>query len=83
MTNPNDPVTASEHAIASGLGGTIEDEWKHKGLTKREYFAAMAMQAIMGKEALSHPEHRHPKFVVCEAAVELADALIAKLNKER
>lgn len=45
------------------------------GLTKREYFAAMAMQGML---AIDDP----PKEVVARFAVEQADALIKELNKE-
>jgi len=46
------------------------------GLTKREYFAAMAMQGI-----LSHLTTRVSAEEVARAAVELADQLIIELNK--
>lgn len=76
-TNPNDSIT----------GATIEPAEKGirvnltNNLTKREYFAAMAMQGILsgtsGVEALAsiHPTDW------CESAVMTADALIAELNK--
>lgn len=45
------------------------------GLTKREYFAAMALQAV---------DQQH--FLLCEEiagrAVDIADELIARLNQE-
>lgn len=45
------------------------------GLTKREYFAAMAMQGILsGAQYIDYE-----KFA--KVAVESADALIAELNK--
>ena len=47
------------------------------GLTKREYFAAMAMQAI-----LSIPSYQ-TKQACATAAVQMADALILELNKEQ
>lgn len=63
MTQPNDPafpVSPSDYSA------------KH-GLTKREYFAAMAMSAIATDPALS-------KKGIIEASVEFADALISELN---
>jgi hypothetical protein len=45
---------------------------KHSGLTKREYFAAMAMQAF----AVNYGEKDAAK-----TAVKLADALIKELEK--
>ena len=68
MTKPNDPAFPEYEA------GEI-------GLTKRELFAAMAMQAMWGNSAL----FGHPSFDLdgCAAeAIQQADALIAALNKE-
>jgi hypothetical protein len=45
-------------------------------LTKREYFAALAMQGILTK-------NNSTKEVIAEMAVEHADALIKALNKEK
>lgn len=46
------------------------------GLTKREYFAAMALQGV-----LSHLTTRVSAEEVARAAVEVADQLIIELNK--
>ncbi len=46
-----------------------------KGLTKREYFAAMAMQGI-----LSNPNRSHFPTRNANDAIEAADALIKTLN---
>lgn len=45
------------------------------GLTKREYFAGLALQALL---ANGQCENRHTR---ARAAVEHAEALIAELNK--
>lgn len=45
------------------------------GLTKREYFAAMAMQGLLMRDEYIHRERS------AEEAVYFADALIAELNK--
>jgi hypothetical protein len=47
-----------------------------KGLTKREYFAAMAMQALLSDPNISTTYSHY-----AENAVQAADALIAELNK--
>lgn len=47
-----------------------------EGLTKREHFAAMAMQGI-----ISHCYNAHPDVFIAERAVLMADALIEELNK--
>lgn len=51
----------------------------HEGLTKREYFAAMALQGYLASYDESHePTTRS----AAEHAVEYADALILALNKK-
>jgi hypothetical protein len=46
------------------------------GLTKREYFAAMAMQGLLTESQVLDNHDKFAKF-----AVQAADALIAELNK--
>jgi len=71
-TEPN------QQAFASEGSGAIE----HSGLTKREYFAAMAMQGLIGNnESMKNLEASGTNFI--EIAVQAADALIAELNKEQ
>lgn len=63
MTNGNDsicPVEVAESIMSSGL-------------TKREYFAAMALQGLA--------VHGGEIAVITKQAVILADALITSLNK--
>lgn len=66
-TNPTDP--AFNGTPGSGC----------PGLTKREYFAAMAMQGMIGRDSYdagqATPQQR------AHLAVIEADALIAELNK--
>lgn len=66
-TNPNDSVYNSEQAPQDGL-------------TKREHFAAIAMQGILsadtGNEWLTAGK-------VAEKAIGYADALINELNKQQ
>jgi hypothetical protein len=55
------------------------DTINYTGLTKREYFAAMAMQGIItNKDGLDIKIER-----IVESAVDTADALIEELNKTR
>jgi hypothetical protein len=50
-----------------------------KGLTKREYFAAMALKGIIAnKDGLDIKIER-----IVESAVDTADALIEELNKTK
>lgn len=50
----------------------------HEGLTKREYFAAMAMQGI-----LANPNNRMSPRVSAETAVLAANELINQLNNNQ
>lgn len=60
--------------------GQNGDYWTEDegGLTKRELFAAMAMQGICG-DAIAGPHHVPPN--TAKLAVEYADALLAELAK--
>ncbi len=64
MTDGNDPVYPSTAAWSSAL-------------TKRELFAAMAMQGLLADSAISASYEE-----ISESAVGHADALIAEINKE-
>lgn len=63
---PIHPMTKQEH-----------DNIFFWGLTKREYFAAMALQGIIASCPESYPD-REPTAI---RALEYADALIKQLNK--
>ena len=55
------------------------DTINYTGLTKREYFASMAMKGIIAnKDGLDIKIER-----IVESAVDTADALIEELNKKR
>jgi hypothetical protein len=55
------------------------DNYTSEGLTKREYFASMALQGIIAnKDGLDIKIER-----IVESAVDTADALIEELNKKR
>ena len=69
-TNPNEPINIIYNS-ANVISTT--------GLTKREYFAAMAMKGIItNKDGLDIKIER-----IVESAVDTADALIEELNKKR
>lgn len=53
-----------------------EMEWGNPGLTKRELFAAMAMQGMLSRDGSMDGEE------ITEAAVCYADALITALREE-
>ena len=54
-------------------GPSQNDEY---GLTKREYFAALALQGLLSQSQFLINSEKFAKF-----AVEAADALMAELNK--
>ena len=49
------------------------------GLSKREYFAAMAMQGLMANPATINVDG---EYLTANAAVKIADKLIKALNEE-
>jgi len=53
------------------------DNYTSEGLTKREYFAAMAMQGALANKSA----HERTIEMITESSVRLADALIDELNK--
>jgi hypothetical protein len=83
MTHANDPINAimpyKELEIDIIRGYPF-------GLTKREYFAAMAMQGLMMNrvfiESTDHTTEAGFLESVCESAVNAADALINQLNQQ-
>ena len=71
---PPQPGHEPAFPINVGLDGT-------DGLSKREYFAGQAMQAIANAEQRVSPLQRRNPDEIADKAVEIADALIAKLQK--
>lgn len=61
------------------LGGGYQQD----GLTKREYFAAMAMQALLSNPNIKRPEQnanlKNDLKMFASIAVEYADAVLAEL----
>jgi hypothetical protein len=70
-TDPHTPINAQLLKFTDGTSSLVV------GLTKREYFAAMAMQAI-----ISSPQGYECGYEeTADYAIEHADALINQLNK--
>lgn len=74
-TNPNDAINAIVQTINDRYGNTGLG-WVQMGLTKREYFAVMAMQGFISNPNNKNWVDFHPRN-----AVEIADQLIEELNK--
>ena len=73
MTNPNDPAfVKTAEACDDGFHSAVV----RSGLTKREYFAAMAMQGLL-RSNYGVIEHA----IGASDAMKCADALIKELNK--
>jgi methyl coenzyme M reductase beta subunit len=51
------------------------------GLTKREYFAAMAMQGLLANNFMIDVINEHSNEWIAQSSVSIADALIQELNK--
>jgi hypothetical protein len=78
MTNPNDPITL--------LHSASEKDMLFQGLTKREYFAAMALQGLCANPILKDVINKVKSAkefdsYTANTAVSLADALINALNE--
>lgn len=79
-TNPNEPLNCNNG------NGYYNDEFNHThagiGLTKREYFAAMAMQGLQASNFENGGQVPYDIFTIAKIAVEQADCLIKALNTE-
>ena len=79
MTNANDSIN-SLAIHGKMLNG--EDDYSYNGLTKREYFAAMAMQGMLNHGGMtSHGTQSFNPITIAELSTKQADALINELNK--
>lgn len=80
-TNPNEPINPSEVQINTDNGDVHQNCIANgvrtaSGLTKREYFTALAMQGLCANvESESIAD-------IASSSVKIADALIKALNKE-
>jgi hypothetical protein len=73
QTDGNDQAFATPPIYSDTFGLAIQE----KGLSKREYFAAMAMQGFISKYGIVSP------LTISDESVKQADALIEALNKEK
>lgn len=73
MTNADESIHSFKYNDGYGDHGTV------KGLTKREYFAAAALQGLLPR--VTHEFGKPEEIIYAERAVRYADALIKALNK--
>lgn len=77
MANPNSPVTPS-------MISTDKFTFKPKGgLTKREYFAAMAMQGLLSNPSMIDNAGESELQWVAKKSLEQADYFLAELGKQK
>lgn len=77
MTEVVRPTEKNNESAFPIVHMNAEDSWTQElGLSKRELFAAMAMQGL-----LSDPQMNAPHEPVAQAAVGYADALLKELAK--
>lgn len=86
MTNPDDQAFPRNYAYQNPEAGQSELK-SLPGLTKREYFAARAMQGLLAENKIDWGmwdinKNHSVKYLVARNAIEFADALIAELNKK-
>lgn len=82
----NTQGTAPAFGFVDNRSSSYEDNEVHYGLTKREYFAAMALNGLLYQNlpvdrALNEKNNSQVNSVA-EAAVKMADTLIEQLNKQ-
>jgi hypothetical protein len=80
MKNGNEPAFSIPHTNYKDKENRSYHYRCREGLTKREYFAGLAMQALLSTMTIERDQHT--KYI-STTAVEYADALLLELSKER
>lgn len=81
MTNPFD-AAFGQPVLGERENGSPYT-FSHGGLTKREWFAGLAMGAlVIHREVQLDHESKLPSDAIARMAIAQADALIAELSKE-
>ena len=68
--------------MTDGIQSALPSTHRGNGLTKREYFAAMAIKGILSNPHLV-AEYENSTELIADAATLQADRLIESLNKEK
>lgn len=76
----DEPRITEPNAKAFPSTAPLSSERQEPGLTKREYFASLAMQGILAKIEWPTPDERSE---IARRAVSFADLLITELNKAK
>lgn len=76
MENGNESIYPSEKLVDGGHPMLDNVKVKTKGLTKREYFAGLAMQGLLAKEGVWSSDE-----ILAQRSIEIADELLKQLEK--
>lgn len=81
IENGNLPIHPMEMQFKDG---SVKKTFTNFGLTKREYFAAMAMQGLLANNIYHNPLEKQQMISVpalAKAATSYADAILSELSK--
>lgn len=67
--------------VSKRVGGAVSEWTNHPGLTKREYYAAKAMQALIAASFQADRAEDYHVEIVAENAFKMADAMLAESEK--
>ena len=82
MKNSNEPAFLRPYSRDEFSGDSPESHWASMGLTKRELFAAMAMQGLCESVGYSRlKDFTVSAIALAENALYVADAMLAELDK--
>ena len=73
-------MSTNYEAIANGERSAYPDEYGH-GMTKRELFSAMAMQALLSNPKLQKEILDNGYSWIEESAIKFADCLLVRLTE--
>lgn len=81
LENKDKPINPVEYTAKLGLGSTTK---MHQGLTKREYFIAMAMQGLLSSNEfhLKGIESKRNQMTFAYASIDIADLILTILDNE-
>lgn len=83
MKNRNEPAFPEVDSNCEAADGGVSSVYSTGGLTKREYFASMAMQGMITALRLDSSPTWGDSIEISRCAVVAADALIDELAKEQ
>lgn len=77
-TDPNSPIYPQKEKVYSGNAQMGDIDFQNKGITKLEYFSAMAMQALLTDKSITMGNRTAEQ--TAQTAVMCAKELIKELN---